>query len=171
MYYRGRLNPDDVRALGWQGTVFAPGEWGGGVMNGGAWLTVDGRRVDLIYRDLDEVEHRLVETEQGRFVVERLPFYLAGIPTYVVSGEPAISRVLIGDLPRPAFPPALRSQAARFWNESARLILDYAETNYVPRGDALSCAGAFARAVIEAAHGRLAAAGPSTRNASSSGPG
>jgi hypothetical protein len=32
LYYRGRLDPDDVRALGWPGTVFAPGEWGGGVM-------------------------------------------------------------------------------------------------------------------------------------------
>ncbi|HEX8131829.1 MAG TPA: nucleotidyltransferase domain-containing protein, partial [Actinomycetes bacterium] len=28
LYYRGRLDPDDVRALGWPGTVFAPGEWG-----------------------------------------------------------------------------------------------------------------------------------------------
>src|SRR5579864_4877532 len=57
LYYRGDLNPDDVRALGWPGQVFAPGDWGGGVMNGGAWLTVDGRRVDIIYRDLDAVEH------------------------------------------------------------------------------------------------------------------
>jgi predicted nucleotidyltransferase len=67
LYYRGQLDPDDVRALGWAGTVFAPGEWGGGVMNGGAWLTVDGRRVDLHYRDLDDVEHHLAEAEQGRF--------------------------------------------------------------------------------------------------------
>ena len=37
----------------WPGQVFAPGEWGGGVMNGGAWLTMEGQRVDVIYRDLD----------------------------------------------------------------------------------------------------------------------
>jgi hypothetical protein len=104
LYYRGRLDPDDVRALGWAGTVFAPGEWGGGVMNGGAWLSVEGRRVDLHYRDLDEVQHHLAEAEQGRFRVERLPFYLAGIPTYVVVGELAIARVLVGALPRPGFP-------------------------------------------------------------------
>jgi predicted nucleotidyltransferase len=36
LYYRGRLDPDNVRALGWAGTVFAPGERGGGVMIGGA---------------------------------------------------------------------------------------------------------------------------------------
>jgi predicted nucleotidyltransferase len=26
LYYRGDLNPDDVRALGWPGQVFAPGD-------------------------------------------------------------------------------------------------------------------------------------------------
>ncbi len=158
LFYRGRLDPDDVRALGWSGTVFAPGEWGGGV-NGGAWLTVEGRRVDLHYRDLDEVEHHLAQAQQGRFRVERLPFYLAGIPTYVVVGELAIARVLVGELPRPGFPAALRERAARFWAETARLSLDYTEREYAVRGDALGCAGGLARAVVEAAHGRLAARG------------
>jgi hypothetical protein len=159
LYYRGRLDPDDVRALGWPGTVFAPGEWGGGVMNGGAWLTVEGRRVDLHYRDLDEVTHHLAEAEQGRFKVERLAFHLAGIQTYVVVGELAIARVLVGELPQPGFPPALRRRAARFWAEAARLTLDYTETVYAARGDPLGCAGGLARAVVEAAHARLAARG------------
>jgi hypothetical protein len=159
LYYRGRLDPDDVRALGWPGTVFAPGEWGGGVMNGGAWLTVEGRRVDLHYRDLDEVTHHLAEAEQGRFKVERLAFYLAGIPTYVVVGELAIARVLTGELPRPGFPAALRRRAAGYWAEAARLTLDYTETVYAARGDALGCAGGLARAVVEAAQGRLATRG------------
>ena len=73
LYYRGTLDPQDVAALGWPGRVFAPGEWGGGVMNGGAWLQVNGRRVDLHYRDLDDVEHWLAEARLGRFKVERLP--------------------------------------------------------------------------------------------------
>ena len=54
VYYRGTIDPDDVRALGWTGEVFAPGAWGR-LVNGGAWLQVDGQPVDLIYRDLDEV--------------------------------------------------------------------------------------------------------------------
>ena len=54
LYYRGGLDPADITALGWPGRVFAPGEWGT-IVNGGAWLTVDGAKVDLIYRDLDEV--------------------------------------------------------------------------------------------------------------------
>src|SRR4051812_34254341 len=52
LYYRGALEADDVRALGFDGTVVGPGEWGR-IMNGGAWLTIDGQRVDLLYRDLD----------------------------------------------------------------------------------------------------------------------
>lgn len=56
LYYRGRLDPDEVRSLGWAGTVVAPGDWGP-VMNGGAWLEVQGRRVDLHYRDLGVVGH------------------------------------------------------------------------------------------------------------------
>jgi hypothetical protein len=39
LYYRGRLDPADIVALGWPGRVFAPGEWGQ-IVNGGAWLTV-----------------------------------------------------------------------------------------------------------------------------------
>lgn len=156
VYYRGTLDPGDVRALGWPGQVFAPGDWGGGVMNGGAWLDVDGRRVDLMYRDLDDVEHWLGEAEQGRFHVQRLPFYLAGIPTYTVVGELAVNRVLVGDLPRPAYPPALAVAARDWWYGAALLTLDYAEAVYARPGDALGCAGALARAVVEAGHGVLA---------------
>jgi hypothetical protein len=54
LYYRGGLDPADISALGWPGRVFAPGEWGS-IVNGGAWLTVGEAKVDLIYRDLDEV--------------------------------------------------------------------------------------------------------------------
>jgi predicted nucleotidyltransferase len=159
LYYRGRLDPDDVRGLGWPGEVSPVGAWGGGIMNGGAHLEVEGRRIDLHYRDLDEVEHWTAEAERGRFQVERLPHYLAGIPTYVVVGELAIARVLAGALPRPGFPAALRERAPRFWRGSARLHLAYADTVYARRGDALGCAGALARAVVETAHARLAADG------------
>ncbi len=111
VYYRGAFDPDDVRALGWAGEVSEVGAWGGGVFNGGAWLTIDERRVDLHYRDLDAVEHEVAEAEAGRFGVEPLMFHLAGIPTYLVVAELAINRVLRGRLPRPAYPEALRSTA------------------------------------------------------------
>lgn len=156
LYYRGGIDPADVQALGWPGTVSAPGDWGGGVMNGGAWLRVDDQPVDLMYRDLDAVEHWLAEARHGRFEVERLPFYLAGIPTYVVVGELAVGRVLTGELERPEFPAILRERASDFWARTAQLTLDYTDKVYAARGNALGVAGGLARAVIEAAHGRLA---------------
>lgn len=45
----GPFDPAALRALGWKGEVSEVGGWGGGVFNGGAWLTVDGRRVDVAY--------------------------------------------------------------------------------------------------------------------------
>jgi len=159
LYYRGHLDVDGVRALGWPGRVFPLGGWGGGVMNGGAWLTVDGRRVDLHYRDLDSVERRIAEAELGRFEIERLLFHLAGVPTYLAVGELAISLTLAGELPRPGFPAALRVSAARRWREEARLTLAYVEAAHASRGDPLGCAGLLAQAVVQAAHGVLAASG------------
>jgi hypothetical protein len=159
LYYRRDLDPRDVSALGWPGQVFAPGEWGGGVMNGGAWLQVEGRRVDLHYRDLDDVEHWMAEAVEGRFRIERLLFYLAGVPTYMLVGELATARVLFGQLPRPAFPAALRQAAPRRWREEARLTLDYAGTGHAARGDLIGCAGLLAQAVLQVAHARLAERG------------
>src|SRR3954452_21529740 len=66
LYYRGAFDPADLRAVGWEGEVSGIGDWGGGVFNGGAWLTIDGRRVDIHYRDLDVVEPELAETRHGR---------------------------------------------------------------------------------------------------------
>ena len=101
VYYRGRFDPADLRALGWPGEVSAIGGWGGGVFNGGAWLRVEGRPVDVHYRDLDDVEHQIAEAREGRFRIERLMFHLAGVPTYIVAAELALNRVLRGSLPRP----------------------------------------------------------------------
>lgn len=41
------------------------GAWGSWI-NGGAWLTIAGRRVDWLYRDLAYVEHEIAECEAGR---------------------------------------------------------------------------------------------------------
>ncbi|MEU2058701.1 nucleotidyltransferase domain-containing protein [Streptomyces sp. NPDC013455] len=160
VYYRGPFDPDDLRALGWPGEVSDIGGWGGGVFNGGAWLTVDGRRVDVHYRDLDVVEHELAEAEQGRFRVEPLLFHLAGIPSYLVVAELALNRVLRGELPRPAgYPPELRRTAAARWSGTARATLSYAKAHHAPRGRLTETAGALATAATHCAHAVLAARG------------
>ena len=112
LYYRGGLDPADITALGWPGRVFAPGDWGR-IVNGGAWLTVDGAKVDLIYRDLDEVLRWTAAAGDGQFEIQREVGYVAGIATYVLAGELALGKVLAGNLPRPDFPPKLRETAAR----------------------------------------------------------
>jgi hypothetical protein len=61
VYYRGAFAPVHLCSLGWSGEVSEIGGWGGGVFNGGAWLTIDGRRTDVHYRDLDDVEYHLAE--------------------------------------------------------------------------------------------------------------
>ncbi|GGU26085.1 nucleotidyltransferase family protein [Streptomyces coeruleorubidus] len=160
VYYRGAFDPDDLRAVGWEGEVSELGAWGGGVFNGGAWLTVDGRRVDVHYRDLDVVEREVAEAEQGRFRVEPLMFHLAGIPTYLLAAELAINEVLRGELPRPAaYPPALRETAPAHWHGMAAATLAYAKAGHAPRGAVTQAAGAIAVAVTQTAHAVLAARG------------
>jgi hypothetical protein len=127
-------------------------------MNGGAWLTIEGERVDLLYRDLDVVEHWAREAEAGRFRRYHVEGYVAGMPTYALAGELALNRVLSGSLPRPEFTTALRETAVRNWRLSRDFSLMLAETAEA-RGDATYLAGLLARATIAEAHARLAARG------------
>jgi hypothetical protein len=130
------------------------------VFNGGAWLTVDGRRVDVHYRDLDEVEHHLAEARAGRFRIERLLFHLVGIPTYLLVAELAVRRVLHGALPAvDEYPGALRRSAPPRWVADAERTLRYARTAYAASGRVAETAGAIAAALACTAHGVLAARG------------
>ncbi len=65
-------------------------EWGQWV-NGGAWLTIEGQRVDLLYRSIEKVEQTLAEALHGRFQIDfeqHPPFGFFG-PTLL--GEAAIA--------------------------------------------------------------------------------
>ena len=157
LYYRGGLDPADITALGWPGRVFAPGEWGT-IVNGGAWLTVDGAKVDLIYRDLDEVLRWTAAAEDGGFEIRREVGYVAGIATYILAGELALGRVLAGDLPRPEFPPRLRETAPEAWFRLAAGALSFAGV-YAGRQDRVACLANLCQAVLATGQGRLAAAG------------
>ena len=157
LYYRGDLRADEVRALGLEGTVVEPGEWGR-LANGGARLTLEGQRVDLFYRDLDAVRHWVEEAEAGRYEVDRVEGYLAGMASYVLVGELALGEVLAGALPRPEFPDALRRVAPARWRRSAASSLAVAD-GAAERHDVVACAGLLAKAAIEAAQAALAERG------------
>ena len=159
IYYRTNFDPQHLRDLGWPGEVSEVGGWGGGVFNGGAWLLIDGRRVDVHYRDLDSIEHELAESGQGRFRIEPLMFHLAGIPSYLVLAELATNRVLSGELPRPDYPAALRGPAREVWWYRAERTFGYALDYYVPIGRVSECVGLIGQAAAQAAHAVLAARG------------
>ncbi len=157
VYYQGTIDPADIRALGWTGQVVAPGEWGR-LVNGGAWLQIDGQTVDLIYRDLDEVLHWTAEAKHGRFEIQREVGYVAGIATYVLAGELAINEVLRGELPRSEFPQPLRETAPALWFRLAAGALAIGRV-HAGRGDAIAALANFTQAVLATAQGRLAADG------------
>jgi hypothetical protein len=146
-----------VRALGFEGTVVEPGEWGR-LANGGARLTVEGQRVDLLYRDIDVVRHWIEQAEAGRYELDQTEGYLAGMASYVLVGELAQAEVLAGELPRPEFPDALRQTAPAGWRRSAAFSLAIADTA-AQRHDVVACAGLLAKAAIEAAQAALAERG------------
>src|ERR1700728_295185 len=154
VYYRGEIDPRPLEELGWPGRVFRPFEWGQ-VMYGGAVFDLDGRHFDIHYRNLDVVEHCSNEAAAGRFEVHLLGFHLAGIPTYMLTGELAVSRGLWGHLPKPDYPDALRVSAPPAWLARARGELGYA-AHWAATANPVNCAGALAKAAVQAAHARLA---------------
>ncbi|VTR75484.1 nucleotidyltransferase domain-containing protein [Cellulomonas hominis] len=160
VYYRGSFAPQRLRDLGWPGEVSEVGGWGGGVFNGGAWLEVEGRRVDVHYRDLDVVEREVARARRGEVAVEPLMFHLAGIPAYLVVAELATHRVLRGAPPVvDAYPEALRRAAPPVWQGRAEAHLAYARDTHARHGRLTPCLGLLAVAASEYAHAVLAARG------------
>ncbi|WP_370591181.1 nucleotidyltransferase domain-containing protein [Saccharopolyspora montiporae] len=158
LYYRGGFDAGNLRGLGWPGEVVDPGAWGP-LFDGGAWLQIDERPVDVHYRDLDVVEHQLAEARAGRFDWQPLTFHLAGMPGYMLLAELATGRVLRGELDVPEYPDALREQAPGRWWRFAALTLDYTRGNHARFGRVAETAGALAQASCQAAHAVCAARG------------
>jgi len=154
VYYRGDL---DLTAVAARGEVFPPSSWGR-LMNGGAWLDVDGTRIDVLLRDLDVVDHWTKEAEAGRYEVDGLLGYVAGIPTYSLAAEAAAAVTIRGSFVGGiAFPAALAEAAPARWRYCRDFSLMYAE-RHAARGNAAGTVGQAARAVFEEAHARCCAA-------------
>jgi len=120
LYYRGRPDVDALRALaaatsGQDTDVTEPGGWGPWV-DGGGWLTVDGWRVDWIYRDLDRVTRVWADCREGRCELGVQPGHPLGFYSHTYAGEVAMCKILAdptGELGRlrtaaGEYPPALR---------------------------------------------------------------
>jgi len=166
LFYRAserRFDTTAVRDLGHAGYVSRLGEWGP-IVHGGAWLTVDGVAVDVLFRDLDLVEGWIADAREGRFAVLTQNGYVVGAPTYLPVGELATCRPVAGAaLPRPGFPDALAAAAPGRWEGRASVSLMFAGTHARAR-DAACCAGMLVDATLSAAHARLCARGEWARN-------
>jgi hypothetical protein len=143
----------DLAPLAAFGELHPPGSWGR-IMNGGAWLVVDDVQVDVLLRDLDAVDHWSSEAQHGRYDVDGLLGYLAGIPTYSLMAEVAGAHVLLGVLDLDtAFPAALQELAPARWRYHRDFSLTHAAA-HSRRGNVVGAIGQCARAVFEEAHAR-----------------
>lgn len=98
LYYRGSIDVAALRALaaahaGEVLGVFDPGGWGPWV-DGGAWLVVDGIRVDWIYRDLDRVGRIWRDCRAGRYEIGVQAGHPLGFYSHAYPGEVALCQVL-----------------------------------------------------------------------------
>lgn len=127
-------------------------EWGRWV-NGGAWLTIRGQRVDLLYRSLERIEHTIAEAAAGRYEIDwaqQPPFGFFG-PTYL--GELAIAIPLHDPERRLAalkeratpYPEALRRAVVADSLGSVEFGLRAFAPKFAAAGDAYGTVGCLAR--------------------------
>ncbi|AQZ70263.1 DNA polymerase subunit beta [[Actinomadura] parvosata subsp. kistnae] len=169
LYYRGDLDVAGLRALarevtGEETDVTEPGGWGPWV-DGGGWLTIDGWRVDWIYRDLDRVHRVWHDCRAGRYEIGVQAGHPLGFYSHAYAGEVALCQVLAdpaGELTalREAtaqYPPALRDAlVAGLWESDFALTT----ARYGAAGnDPVYVAGALFRAIGVACHALHAADG------------
>ncbi|MGW1606403.1 nucleotidyltransferase domain-containing protein [Streptomyces eurythermus] len=158
LYYRPPLDTAALRLLAAELTggpveVTEPGGWGPWV-DGGAWLTIDGHRVDWIYRDLDRVHRVWQQCRAGRFEIGAQPGHPLGVYSHSYAGEVALGHVLAdpdGELR------ALREQTRHYPEPLRQALIDNArwEAPFIlagarkgaARGDTFFVAGCLFRAV------------------------
>jgi len=129
-------------------------EWGPWV-NGGAWLSVRGRRVDLLYRSIDRVEREIEAARAGHHEIhfaQQPPFgFWSGtllgesacaLPLHDPAGHSERLRRLVA-----AYPEALRQAVLRDMQQGASFGLAAFAPKFAVRGDAWGAAACLARAV------------------------
>lgn len=128
--------------------------WGPWV-NGGAWLTVGGQRVDFLYRSLEHMERVIAEAEAGRYdlhYAQQPPFgffsvaYLGEIAACIPLSDPearleALKRRVAN------YPEALRRAVVQDYLWQAELGLTAFAPKFAGRSGAYGTAACLARAV------------------------
>ncbi len=140
---------DDSAAV----NVTPVGEWGPWIV-GGAWLAVGGRKVDLLYRSIEQVTAVIDACRNGEISMHYQPGHPHGFCSAIWMGEIALCRVLhdpgglVAAMKARTAPyaPALRDALVRRFQWEILFAIENAELA-VPRGDTTHVAGCAYRAL------------------------
>jgi predicted nucleotidyltransferase len=128
--------------------------WGPWV-NGGAWLTIRGQRVDFLYRNLEHVERVIAEAEAGRYEVHYLQQPPFGFFSGTYLGEIAVCIPLFDPEARldglkrrvAVYPEALRRVVVRDYLFMAEFGLAAFAPKYAARSDTYGSAACLTSVV------------------------
>jgi predicted nucleotidyltransferase len=131
------------------------GGWGPWIVGGG-WLTIAGKKVDLLYRPIESVERVIRECHEGRVSMDYQPGHPHGFCSAIWMGEVALCRPLSdsqGVIARlkamtTPYPEALREALIRRFQWE--ILFSIARTA-LPKGDETNIAGCAFRSLACAA--------------------
>ncbi|WP_076862773.1 nucleotidyltransferase domain-containing protein [Bradyrhizobium mercantei] len=162
LYYRdgAALDIDRLRAAA-TGLVDDPaavhvtrvGEWGPWIV-GGAWLAIGGRKVDLLYRSVEQVTAVIDACRNGEISMHYQPGHPHGFCSAIWMGEVALCRALHDPdglvaamkVRTAPYPPSLRDALVRRFQWEILFSIENAELA-LPRGDTTQIAGCVYRAL------------------------
>lgn len=133
------------------------GEWGPWIV-GGAWLTIAGKKVDLLYRPIESGETVIRDCREGRVSVDYQPGHPHGFCSAIWMGEVALCRPLsdsngaiaaLKAMTAP-YPEVLRQALIRRFQWEVLFAIESAQTA-VPGGDQTYIAGCAFRSLACAA--------------------
>jgi predicted nucleotidyltransferase len=127
-------------------------DWGPWV-NGGAWLTIGGQRVDFLYRNLEHMDRVIAEAEAGRYeLAQQSPFgffsgaYLGeiavGIPLFDAEARVQVLKRRVAN-----YPEALRRAVVQDCLWQAEMSLTAFAPKFAHRAGAFGAAASLSRAV------------------------
>jgi hypothetical protein len=132
---------------------YAWGPW----VNGGAWLTVGGQRVDFLYRSAEHLERVLADAEAGRYELDHAqqpPFgffsgtYLGEVAVCVPLADPE-ARLAVLKRRVAVYPEALRRAVVQDFLWAVEFGLAAFARKFAARADAYGTAACLTRAVSQ----------------------
>lgn len=135
------------------GLINKPGEWGKWI-NGGAWLTIHGKPVDILLRDLDIVRDVIGDCLRGNITIDYQCGHPFGFVSSIYMGEVSHCKTLLErngrltELKRllVPFPPTYKKAAIEKFLWEAEFSMQCAKKS-AARGDVIYSAGSVYRCV------------------------